>query len=174
MRQPVAKNKPVVKVAVSKKTKAKDNRLPPKTKGQKRWRKPLHKEYGTSKLEERFASDFLDKLGIEYQYQFKAEDIGRYYDFRIVPDGPIIEVNGGYWHSDPRLYEEEDLNRIQKRARRIDEYKEKWALTHGIPIYYFWEKDINERPQWVLDQLKDILNLDADRRRKKDNKKKRH
>lgn len=54
----------------------------------KRW----HPKYGTSKLEEDFAKEFLDKLGVEYVYQFEAKDIGRFYDFRI-KDGPIIEIN---------------------------------------------------------------------------------
>ena len=36
--------------------------------------------------------EFLDKLGVEYVYQYEAKDIGRFYDFRI-KDGPIIEIN---------------------------------------------------------------------------------
>jgi len=59
-----------------------------------------HPEYGTSKLEEKFAKEFLDKLGVKYEYQFKAEEIGRYYDFRITtPMGSsiLIEVDGDYW-----------------------------------------------------------------------------
>lgn len=131
--------------------------------------KRKHKEYGTSKLEQRFAKDFLDKLGIEYTYQFKAESIGRYYDFKI-KDGPIIEINGSYWHGDERIYEEKDLNKIQKRAKYIDSLKEKWALEHGIPIYYIWEKDINETPSKVMEMLKEILNI----ANKMKNKKKRH
>ncbi len=153
MRQPV-KNKTVKTTNVK------------KTSGTK---KRKHKEYGTSKLEQRFAKDFLDKLGVEYIYQFKAEDIGRYYDFRIV-DGPIIEINGSYWHGDKRLYEEKDLNKVQKRSKYIDSIKEKWALEHGIPIYYIWEKDINETPLKVIDELKKILHV-ADKMK---NKKKRH
>lgn len=124
-----------------------------------------HKEYGTSKLEERFAKEFLDKLGIEYQYQYKAESIGRYYDFRI-KDGPIIEINGSYWHGDKRLYEDKQLNRVQKRTQYIDKLKEKWALEHNIPIYYIWEKDINENPSGVMKQLKEILHIEKKRKDK--------
>lgn len=131
--------------------------------------KRKHKEYGTSKLEERFAKEFLDKLGVEYVYQFKAESIGRYYDFRIV-NGPIIEINGSYWHGDERLYEEKELNKVQKRTKYIDSVKEKWALEHGIPIYYIWEKDINETPSKVMSELKKILHV-ADEMK---DKKKRH
>lgn len=112
---------------------------------------------GTSKLEDKFAHEFLDKLGVNYVRQFKAESIGRFFDFRIIPNGPIIEVNGGYWHGDPRLYESNDLNKTQIRTQRIDEYKRKWALLNCIPIYYFWEYDINNNPKKVMDELKKIL-----------------
>ena len=77
--------------------------------------KKRHKEYGTSKLEEKFAKEFLEKLGVNYIYQYKAESIGRYFDFRIMPNGPIFEIQGGYWHADPRLYEEKELNPTQKK-----------------------------------------------------------
>lgn len=135
--------------------------------------KKKHKEYGTSKLEEKFAKEFLEKLGINYVYQYKAESIGRYFDFRIMPNGPIFEIQGGYWHADPRLYEEKELNPTQKKNKRVDEHKRKWALANGIPIYYFWEKDINENPEKVLNEICDILYIENKKNELKENKKKR-
>lgn len=58
--------------------------------------KRRHPEYGTSKLELKFAKEFLDVLGVKYIYQFKAEEIGRYFDFFIPSANIIIEVNGCY------------------------------------------------------------------------------
>ena len=58
-------------------TKEIDKRLPPKHTEKKKWARTHKQEYGTSKLEERFAKNFLDKLGVEYKYQYKAESIGR-------------------------------------------------------------------------------------------------
>lgn len=63
-------------------------------------RKHKHPDYGTSKLEKEFAENFLDKLGVQYQYQYKAEEIGRYYDFCVtLPSGSkvLIEIDGDYW-----------------------------------------------------------------------------
>ena len=163
MRQVSENNKNTVKKSSQKnkkKTKSLDQRIP-KIVVSKVKRKRSHPQYGTSKLEEDFAHEFLDKLKLDYEYQFEAKDIGRFYDFRILPDGPIFEVNGGYWHGDSRLYEEKDLNKTQLRAQKIDEYKQKWALMHGIPIYYFWEKDIRENPSMVLERIKEILYLDS-------------
>lgn len=132
-----------------------------------------HPEYGTSKLEERFAKNFLDKLGVKYQTQFKAESIGRYYDFKILPNGPIFEVNGGYWHGDERLYETKDLNNTQKKNKKVDKIKLKWALEHKISIYYFWEKDINENPEKILDEIRNILYIEEKKNEIKEKKKKR-
>ena len=53
--------------------------------------------FGTSKLEEDFARDFLDKLEVKYIYQFEARDIGRWFDFYLPEHNLIIEIDGGYW-----------------------------------------------------------------------------
>lgn len=130
-----------------------------------------HKEYGTSKLEERFAKEFLDKLGVKYEYQFKAEEIGRYYDFRITtPMGSsiLIEVDGDFWHGKDLVYEEK--NRMQKHSEYVDKLKDEWALVHGIPIIRIWESDINNNPGKVMKMLKDALYIQD----KKDDMKKRH
>lgn len=50
---------------------------------------------GTSKLETDFARDFLDKLGVEYIWQFEAKDIKRWYDFYLPKHNLIIELMGG-------------------------------------------------------------------------------
>ena len=60
-------------------------------------KKRKHAQYGTSKLEEDFARDFLDKLGIEYVYQYEAKDIKRYFDFFIPSSNIILELDGDYW-----------------------------------------------------------------------------
>jgi very-short-patch-repair endonuclease len=80
--------------------------------------KRKHKEYGTSKLEEKFARDFLDKLKVKYIYQFKAESIGRYYDFYLPENQLLIEVDGDYYHSKGLIYEE--MCPMQKKNKRVD------------------------------------------------------
>lgn len=60
-------------------------------------RKQIHPQYGTSKLEEDFAHNFLDKLGVKYTYQFEAKGIGRFFDFYLQDENLIIEIDGDYW-----------------------------------------------------------------------------
>lgn len=117
------------------------------------------KQFGTSKLEERFAREFLDRLGVDYVYQYKAESIGRYYDFRIAPElhGPCIEIDGSYYHADPRLYEGKKLSRMQMKNMRVDEIKNQWCRMNGIKLIRLWEKDINGAPDKVLNYLKLVL-----------------
>jgi len=132
-----------------------------------------HPKFGTSKLEEDFARDFLVKLGVKFVWQFEAKDIGRFYDFAIFLDESggltpgsmvLLEIDGSYYHSDPRLVKEENMNPMQKHNKRVDEYKDRWALMHGIPLIRFWEKDIRENPKMVMDELKKRLYLETEKK----------
>lgn len=114
-----------------------------------------HPEYGTSNLEVKFARDFLDKLGIKYETQFKAESIGRYFDFYLNDYQVIIEIDGDYYHSYGLVYEQ--MSPMQKKNKRVDEQKNKWALHHKIPLIRIWEHDINKKPEKVMKMLKEEL-----------------
>lgn len=130
-----------------------------------------HPEYGTSNLETRFAKNFLDKLGYEYETQYKAESIGRYYDFYIKPANLLIEIDGDYYHSYGLLYE--DMSPMQKKNKRVDKDKNKWAQTHKIPLIRIWEHDINKTPKEVMDMLKTEIPKYIEKYNKELDKKKR-
>jgi very-short-patch-repair endonuclease len=136
-----------------------------------RSKKP-HPKYGTSKLEKKFAKEFLEKLGVKYEEQYYAESIKRYYDFFLPEHRVIIEVDGDYWHSYGKVYEE--MTPTQKRNARVDKIKNEWALSHGIPIIRIWEHEINKEPKKVLKLLEDRLGIELEKRRIEENKKKRH
>ena len=131
-------------------------------------------EFGTSKLEERFAKNFLDKLGLNYIYQYKMVSIGRYLDFMLTDYHVAIEIDGDYWHGNPKLYEEKDLNKTQKWSKKVDEMKNKWCSRNGVPLIRIWEKDINEHPEDVLTFLKEKLGLLKEKKARDDKFNKRH
>ena len=143
-----------------------------------------HPQFGTSKLEQDFAREFLDKLGVKYIWQFPAKEIGRFFDYAIFINGNVsdfsngnillLEIDGSFFHSDPRLVKEEEMNPMQKRNKRVDEYKNKWALEHGIPIMRIWEKDIRETPNKVMKELKDRLYIEDKKQTLLEKKNKRH
>ena len=168
MKQPIKKRGTSIIKNKSKK------RTVPKTKSVRGTVRPHHQKYGTSKLEEDFAIEFLDKLEVKYVYQFEAKDIGRFFDFYLPSHNLIIEVDGGYYHSDPRVVDENKLNPMQKRNKRVDEHKNKWALAHGIPIMRIWEKDIRENPKMVMEELKKRLYIEDKKITIAEKKNKRH
>lgn len=156
-------------------------------------------KYGMSKLEAYFAKNFLDKFGVRYVYEWEAKDIKRFYDFAVVAISEdsdvvveekngvvslsqkyndvrpclIIEVDGSYYHGDPRVVEESKLNNMQKQNKIIDEYKNDWCRVHHIPILRVWEYDIMNNPKLVMNMVKEALNsLDVSERIKIRRKKK--
>lgn len=147
----------------------------PKAKTQRRKTAPSkrpHPKYGTSKLEDYFASNFLDQLGVRYIRQFEAKDIGRFYDFFCPDANVIIEVDGDYYHSYGLTYEQK--NPMQKHNEWVDRVKDEWALSHGIPILRIWEHDIHDNPEKVMKTLKESIGKYTEKKKKKDAKGKRH
>ena len=136
-----------------------------------RSKKP-HPKYGTSKLEKRFAKEFLEKLGIKYEEQFEAKDIKRFYDFYLPDYRVLLELDGDYYHSYGKVYEE--MSPMQKRNARVDKIKDNWAIEHGIPLIRIWEHDINENPQKVMRMLEERLDIALEKRKIEENKRKRH
>lgn len=122
-----------------------------------------HPQYGTSKLEEKFAKEFLDALGLQYQYQFEAKDIKRYFDF-LVEGLVLIEIDGDYYHSYGKLYEE--MNPMQKRNFRVDMIKDSWAADNGYILCRIWEHDIRNNPDLVMKKLKEVLDIKEKKRRR--------
>ena len=136
-----------------------------------RSKKP-HPKYGTSKLETIFETDILKRLKVQYQKQFYAKDIKRYYDFYLPDLNVLIEVDGDYYHSYGKIYEE--MSPMQKKNHRVDEIKNEWAALHGYALIRVWEHDIRNNPTKVLYLLKERFGIEEEKQIIKENKKKRH
>lgn len=134
-------------------------------------KKRAHPEYGTSKLEEDFAREFLDKLGVRYQYQFKAESIKRYFDFYLPQVNVLIEVDGDFYHGYNLLYEQ--MSPMQKKNNRVDKQKDQWAAEHRIPLIRIWEHDIRKNPKEVIKMLEKRIGVYSEKYKKEQEKKKR-
>ena len=135
-----------------------------------------HPKYGTSKLETYFEENFIKKLGLKYVYQYET-DIGRFYDFAIFTKSGsmvLVELDGSYFHADPRVVSEEQMTPMHKRNKRVDGLKDKWALIHGIPLIRIWEKDVKDNPKMVMDELKKRLHVIDNETKLLNEKKKRH
>lgn len=86
--------------------------------------------------------DALDHMEISHVSQYRPEGTRIIFDELISPDC-LIEVNGTYWHADPRVYSSGSLNHIQQNAKRRDSRKAAWAETHDYRLIVIWEDDID-------------------------------
>ena len=75
-------------------------------------------------------------------------------------------------HSYNKSYD--DMTPTQKKNRRIDEVKNKWAALNCIPLIRIWEHDINHNPTKVMEMLKNEIRIQDKKILIRENKKKRH
>lgn len=109
-----------------------------------------------SKIEIKFESILkLLNVNFEFQYEFK----NRLFDFYIKKLNILIEVDGDFYHCNPNSKFGEVKYETQKLTIQNDEYKNKICENHNVKLLRYWEKDINERPEWVISDLKEKLSL---------------
>ena len=135
-------------------------------------KKRAHQKYGTSKLEDYFAENFLDVIGVKYVRQYEAKEIGRFYDFYCEQANVIIEVDGDFYHGYGLVYEEKSP--MQKHNQWVDKVKDEWALERGIPIIRIWEHDIHDNPEKVMKMLRESIGKYTEKQKKIRDKNKRH
>jgi very-short-patch-repair endonuclease len=109
-----------------------------------------------SKLETKFES-ILTLVNVKFtnQYEFKK----RLFDFYLDDFKLLIEVDGDFYHCNPNSKHSEIIYDTQKVTKKNDDYKDSLCFKHNINLIRYWEKDINERPEWVISDLKHRLSL---------------
>jgi very-short-patch-repair endonuclease len=110
----------------------------------------------TSKLEKKF-SIILDNLKIKYIQWFYAKEIKAFYDFYIPAKNIIIEVDGDFWHCNPNSKYILPEYKTQEKNLKRDQQKNQWAKNNGFKLLRFWETDINNSPQSIIELLKQEL-----------------
>jgi len=106
-------------------------------------------------LEEKMAN-LLDKLGVDYTFQFflSRDGICKSYDFKINGQKILIETDGDYWHGNSKTTNHyKKVNEIKDN----DKVKDKWATDNGYKLIRFWESDINTRLNFVESALLSVL-----------------
>ena len=111
----------------------------------------------SSMLEDNFIEKYLSPLNINYKKQFYIKDINQYCDILLTDFNTIIEINGSYWHCDPRIYNK-PINGIQKNKINKDIIKYKWLINNGYHIIVLWEYDIIKNPNEIKDKLFNYIN----------------
>lgn len=116
----------------------------------------------TSNLESKFES-ILDKIGlikdIDYIHNHLISEIKTFFDFYLPNKKILIETDGDFYHCNPNTIFATPKYEIQKKNLSNDKRKNSWCKNHNITLLRYWEKDINERPEWVISDLKDKLGI---------------
>ena len=82
----------------------------------------------------------LNELGIEYRTQEIVG--GKIFDFYIPSENLLVEIDGDYWHGNPKVYKKP--NKMQNTNRRNDRKKTLIAEQGGYKISRVWESDLKE------------------------------
>lgn len=104
---------------------------------------------------EKVFADMMKEIGVEFETQ---KIIGKkIYDFYIPSKNMLVEVDGDYYHANPLLYEEKDLNKMQIRNVRNDKFKDVLAKGSGYTIERVWEHDLNNDYKEQKKRFKKLL-----------------
>lgn len=68
-----------------------------------------------------------------------------------------IEVDGDYFHSNPKIYPNGPKTNTQKINKARDDKKNKFVLDNNIKLIRFWESDILNDEKEVICRLKELL-----------------
>lgn len=102
---------------------------------------------------ERKVQAALRFLEIPFDFQWRPSTWHRVFDFRLWGTVPIlIEVQGDYWHGNPELYEDHELNETQRKRHKSDREKREWCKANGYILVELWEREIKARTALVLIQ----------------------
>lgn len=100
----------------------------------------------------------LNQLGIEYTAN------GFLYSYNwdlIFKNKNIIEVQGDFWHGNPKFYKESDVLLVGLLVGDVwkkDKRKRKLIESKGYTTHYLWESDINKMTdEEIINFLKTIL-----------------
>ena len=105
-----------------------------------------------SQLEVKF-ENILTLLGVNYIEQYQICSFN--FDYYLLDYDTVIEIDGDFWHCNPIKYPNGPIYDSQRTTIKNDLKKNLICEnTKGLKLLRFWETDINERPEWVITQLK--------------------
>lgn len=89
------------------------------------------------------------KVIIEYKVEFYSLDIA-------IPEEKIcIEVDGDWWHGNPKIYKE--LNKNQIKRRQQDKAKNTFLSNKGWKVFRYWVSDLQKSKERVFEDISNTL-----------------
>lgn len=126
----------------------------------------------SSRLELDITQQLIDEEIIEkdvYSYFTKQfclldydEYMIKYFDITSISKKKIIEINGDYWHCNPRIYNESYyIEQKDKNAKEIwesDKKKLDLAKKNGYNVFVIWEYDWRHNKKKVIEDVRNFWN----------------
>jgi len=88
--------------------------------------------------------DFLMFTNIKFEFQYKIyynnDRNFKKYDFYLSDYNLLIEINGDYWHRNPKIFKSYD--KIQQHNKENDIFKKNLAYKNNYKLFRLWETDI--------------------------------
>lgn len=106
-------------------------------------------------LPERLFEDILKTKEIMYIKQYSFLNSKFIYDFYLPEKNLLVEIDGDYWHGNPRKFR--ILDKVQKHNNRNDVIKTKLAVEKNTKLVRIWEYDIKNSTAEFKKTLKEIL-----------------
>lgn len=92
--------------------------------------------------------EILKSLRYKFEPQYKLYSTNNrlraVFDFYLTAHNVAIEVNGTFWHADPREYPDGPKTKKQRKVSRSWKKKVRYCDMRGIKIIVLWEKDLRE------------------------------
>ena len=96
------------------------------------------------------------QLLIENKILFEEQvRIGKYVADFLIYDNIVIEIQGDYWHANPKLYSENNLHSQQLKNIARDQLKHKLILSSNMVLIELWENDIYNK----LEKINKLINI---------------
>lgn len=131
---------------------------------QEKWQKSLKarfEEQGYNGVpQSMFANGIIDILSKTFKNIQREYVIGRY-SFDMEYRKHVIEFNGDYWHMNPNMYKEDEVNSTNKRVAKdiwkSDANKMRLAQRRGFKTMVVWESEYRADPEGVIAECKKFL-----------------
>jgi very-short-patch-repair endonuclease len=101
----------------------------------------------------------LNKRGLSFKFGIILGN--KQFDFGNKKHKILIEVQGDYWHANPKLFgngeNKRPINEIQSIKIEKDKEKVIFCKKHGFILYEIWESDILNGNFAVLDEIQSSI-----------------
>lgn len=106
---------------------------------------------------EKHVRELLDLMGVVHSQEVQIEAGSKwFFDFQVTGTKLLIEVQGDYWHCNPKLYPK-PINKYQEWARRRDFAKRDYANKLGYRVLPIWENALKTSLESVKLKLEEVI-----------------